>query len=298
MTATARTVEKMHGTGPREDPAAGAPPTGTATVRPQGYIEAVRQVGEGDLQAAAFGWVLGETAVAPVTGTITGQPPVLDDIETEILRIRVAAADIRDWRERDRQYDAERVLTWLIGWTDEPPCGPAGTRGQLVGGWGQVVRSPQEIHELLGRVGGALREEGDFSQEHRADEGPDGRKASFARDDVAYLGGVEEVLAYALHQARLFNWARGGPDEATHRRLIGISQRAGHAIEQRDPAALFGAEGQTFAVQWLWGESPIPPADPGGHGPYWWGSGLPAMRRAQWERDHAGWPRGRALAGS
>jgi len=299
MTAAARTVEKMYGTGRREDPAAGSPPTGTAAVRPQRHIEAVRGACEGDvgdLRSAGFGWVLGETAAAPITGTIAGRPPTLDDVETEILMIRVAAADIRDWRERDRQHDAERVLAWLIGWADEPPCGAPETRGGLVGGWGQVVRSPQEIHDLLGRVSVALREEGDFWQEHAGAEGHDGRKASFGHDDVVYLSGVEEVLAYALHRAGLFNQARRGPDEQTHRGLVGFSQRAGHAIEGRNPETLFRAEGQSFAVQWLLGDSPTPPADLDGHGPYWWGSELPAMRRAQWDRDHAGWPRDGALA--
>jgi hypothetical protein len=158
------------------------------------------------------------------------------------------------------------------------------------------VRSPGEIHDLLGRVSAAAVEEGGFWQEHAGDDGHDGRKASFGRDDVAYLGGVEEVLAYALYRARLFGQDRSGPDEQTHRGLVGVSERAGRAMEGRNPDALFPGEGQSFAVQWLLGESPTPPADPGGHGPYWWGSELPAMRRAQWDRDHAGWPRDSALA--
>ena len=126
------------------------------------------------------------------------------------------------------------------------------------------------------------------------------QQADWLRKDTCEAGftlccrsgaGVEEVLAYAARQAELFA-GRAGPDEVTSKRLDVIESRTSRQTDNRARDSYFPAEGRRYAVQWLRGESTTPPADPGGYGPYWQGSKLPAMFRQEWDREAAGRPNG------
>jgi hypothetical protein len=132
-----------------------AVPAGTAIVRPLRHVKAVRERHAGELAARSVGaesrsvrawsWALGETDVAPVTGRITSVPPNRSDIEAEI-----AEAEERRLRgDRVNRADgAATVLRWLIGEDDHVPVrGP--NQGELVGGFGDVVRSPGQIADLV-----------------------------------------------------------------------------------------------------------------------------------------------------
>jgi hypothetical protein len=132
-----------------------AAPAGTAIVRALRHVKAVRErhaqelavrsVGAGSRSARAWSWALGETDIAPVTDRATSVPPSRGDIEAEI-----AEADERQFRgDRDNRADgAATVLRWLIGDDDHLPVqGP--NRGELVGGFGDVVRSPGQIADLV-----------------------------------------------------------------------------------------------------------------------------------------------------
>jgi hypothetical protein len=131
-----------------------APPAGTAIVRPLRHVQAVRerheqQIAEraaGDSRSAlAWSWALGESAVAPVTDRVTDAPPSGADIEAEI-----AEADERRLRGdcENRADGAANVLRWLIGADDRVPV-RGKDRGALVGGFGDIVRSPDEIAQVL-----------------------------------------------------------------------------------------------------------------------------------------------------
>jgi hypothetical protein len=132
-----------------------SPPAGTAIARPARHVMAVRErhleqlagtVPDGSSPSArAWEWALGETDIAPVTGRVTCVPPGRAEIEAEI-----AEADERRLRgdRKGRADGAAAVLRWLIGDDDRLPVrGP--DRGELVGGFGEVVRSPADITELI-----------------------------------------------------------------------------------------------------------------------------------------------------
>lgn len=170
-----------------------APPPGTAIVRPLRHVQAVRERhlrqlaershGSTSRSARAWSWALGETAVAPVTDQVAAVPPSRSDVEAEI-----AVADERRLRaDRENRADgAATVLRWLIGEDDHLPVrGP--NRGKLVGGFGDVVRSRDQIAETL-------------SQLHRCRqaiiEGPATGGRSIETDDADYLGGAIVTLAW------------------------------------------------------------------------------------------------------
>jgi len=129
-----------------------APPGGTAIVRPLRHVRAVRErdaaqpadPSEATAQsrsARAWAWALGEGTTAPVTGRLTAVPPSRSDIKAEIT-----AADERLFRgdQENRADAAAIILRWLIGDDDHVPI-RAENPGELVGGFGDVVRSPEQI---------------------------------------------------------------------------------------------------------------------------------------------------------
>ncbi len=113
----------------------GAPPAGNAIVRLLRHVRAVRErhagqraarsPGAASRSARAWSWALGETATAPVTDRVTPLPPSRADIEAEI-----AEAD-------------ERRLN--------------GDRENRVGGFGGVVRSRDQVAEMIALLGNCVR---------------------------------------------------------------------------------------------------------------------------------------------
>lgn len=132
-----------------------APPVGTAIVRPLRHVKAVRQrhaeevarrtVGGESRSARAWSWALGEAAIAPVSEQVTAVPPGISAIEAEIAE----AEERRVRGDRENRADgAATVLRWLIGLDDHVPVrGP--NRGELVDGFGDVVRSPGQIADVI-----------------------------------------------------------------------------------------------------------------------------------------------------
>jgi len=157
-----------------------APPRGTAIVRPLRHVRAVRerylrrfadasQVAV-SRSARAWAWALGESVSAPVTDRRTGTPPSRSEIEAEI-----EIADERRLRgDRENRADAAAtVLRWLIGDDDRVPVrGQA--PGELVGGFGDVVRRQEQIgHILAAAVEGQRRAE---AEGRNVDVGEDDRR--------------------------------------------------------------------------------------------------------------------------
>ena len=222
-----------------EHGSADAPPAGTAVVRPMKYVLAVRErhaeqlaerapTGE-SRSARAWSWALGETTVAPVTDKVTEVPPSRADIEAEI-----AEADERRLRgDRDNRADgAASVLRWLIGADDRVPV-RGQNRGELVGGFGDVVRSPDQIALVL-----------DQARQRR-------RVQPQAAD---YLDGVIATLEWVLGRRphAPISGQRSWPVTTRH-----LKHERLHAEDRPGRAN----NGVTLSITWLLGETTIQPTE-------------------------------------
>ena len=249
-----------------------APPRGTAIVRPLRHVRAVREhdaaqsadpseAAAESRSARAWAWALGESATAPVTDRMTAVPPSRSDIEAEIT-----AADERRFRgdQENRADAAAIILRWLIGDDDHVPV-EAENPGELVGGFGDVVRSPEQITGAL-----ALAAEGQqraAAQGRDLDASADAR--AFARQDAGYLDGVMATLAWTLGERAESPITRAHSRELTTRALKMERVHAEDVIEQsrypwmadRLPPLWYG-EGVKFTITWLLGDWTAPPVDP------------------------------------
>ena len=265
-----------------------APPRGTAIVRPLRHVRAVRErhaarfadpyEAAKSRSVRAWAWALGESATAPVTDLVTAVPPSRPDIEAEIT-----VADERRWRgDQDNRADgAATILRWLTGEDDHLPV-RGENRGALVGGFGDVVRSPEQIAGIL-----ALAAEGSqlaAAQGRDLDAGADAR--AFARQDADYLNGVMATLAWVLGERADSPITSPHSRELTTRALKMQRVHAQDVIEQsRYPwmadhlPPLWYGEGVKFTITWLLGDSTAIPVDRTGRGPYGQDSELPAMLR-------------------
>jgi hypothetical protein len=273
-----------------------APPQGTAIVRPLRHVRAVREryaarfadpsEAAVSRSARAWAWALGESTTAPVTDRLTAVPPSRSDIEAEIT----AAGDgrLRDDQENRDDAAAATVLRWLIGDDDHVPV-RGGNRGELVGGFGDVVRSPEQIAGVLAVAARGRRQAAALSRV--ASSGPDDRR--FARQDADYLDGVLATLQWVLGERPMTPiTGRAHKGDLTTRDLKTERVHADDVIEQaryqwmadRLPPPWYG-EGVKFTITWLLGDSTAPPADSAGRGPYGKGSELPAMLRAAQARQ-------------
>jgi hypothetical protein len=254
-----------------------APPPGTAIVRPLRHVRAVRErylrrfadasEATESRSARAWSWALGESTLSPVTVHQTAVPPRRPDIEVEI-----AAADERRLR-RDRENRADAaatILRWLIGDDDHVPVSGENP-GELVGGFGDVVRTPDHIASILALAGDRQRRAAAKSAD--IDRDPDIRQ--FAQQDADYLDGVVATLEWVLGQRTEAPITRGQPRELTTRNLKAERVHANDVIEQarhpwmanRRQAPRYG-EGVKCTITWLLGDSTISPADAGGQGPF------------------------------
>jgi hypothetical protein len=273
-----------------------APPRGTAIVRPLRHVRAVREhdaaqsadpaEAAASRSARAWAWALGESVTAPVTDRVTAVPPGRSDIEAEIT-----AADERFFRgdQENRADAAAIILRWLIGDDDDVPV-EAENPGELVGGFGDVVRSPEQIAGIL-----ALAAEGvqrAAAQGRGLDADADAR--AFARQDAEYLNGVLATLAWVLGERADSPITSTHSRELTTRALKMERVHAEDVIEQsrypwmadRLPPLWYG-EGVKFTITWLLGDWTAPPVDPAGRGPYAQDSELPALLRdAQTRQRH------------
>jgi hypothetical protein len=209
--------------------------------------------------ARAWAWALGETATAPVTDRLTSVPPSRFDIETEIT-----VADERRLRgdQENRADAAATVLRWLIGDDDHVPV-RGKNRGALVGGFGDVVRSPAQIAEAATVAAERLRQAATQVQ----DPGTDPRGRQSVRQDADYLDGVIATLAWVLGQRPETPISHARPAELTTKALKAERLAAEDVIEQasqswlaRPTAALGYGHGVKFTITWLLGDSTTSPA--------------------------------------
>ncbi|MGH3407110.1 MAG: hypothetical protein ACRDRJ_32115 [Streptosporangiaceae bacterium] len=264
------------------------PPPGTAIVRPLRHVRAVRERylqrfsdparAAASRSARAWAWALGETTTAPVTGEPTATPPTRRDIQAEI-----AIADGR--RLRDEQHDradaAATILRWLIGDDDHVPV-RTDFPGELVGGFGPVVRSHAQIAATLSLSTRAHQRAA--VRDHDLDADPESSR--LARHDADYLGGVTATLAWILGERTEAPISRQQAHELTTRNLKRERLSADDVIEQarypwmveRLPPPWYGAAVK-LTISWLLGDTTTPPVDTAVRGPCDPQSGLPAMPR-------------------
>jgi hypothetical protein len=263
-----------------------APPRGTAIVRPLRHVRAVRErhaarfadpsEAAKSRSVRAWAWALGESATAPVTDLVTAVPPSRPDIEAEIT-----VADERRLRgdQENRADAAATILRWLIGDDDHLPV-RGENRGELVGGFGDVVRSPEQMAGILALAAQGLRQAA--VQGRDLDAGADAR--AFARQDAGYLNGVIATLAWVFGERADPPITSSHSRELTTRALKMQRVHAEDVIEQsrypwmadRLPPLWYG-EGVKFTITWLLGDWTAPPVDPAGRGPYSENSELPAL---------------------
>ena len=245
------------------------PPPGTAIVRPVRHVRAVRErylqrftdlaEAAASRSARAWSWALGETPIAPVTDQATTVPPDRSAIEVEI-----AVADERRLRgERENRADAAAtILRWLIGADDHVPV-RCSNPGELVGGFGDVVRSRKQITEMAALAARAQHKVAGSSLDTSARMGDQ----EGVRQSADYLRGLWGTLAWVCGERAAAPISQGEIAAITARALKRERLRAEDAIEQGgDRAAGSGVsprsygEGVMTAINWLLGDSSVAPA--------------------------------------
>lgn len=221
------------------------PPPGTAIVRPLRHVRTVRAhhgqrfaspaEAAASRSARAWAWALGETPIAPVTDRQTPVPPGRNEIEAEI-----AEADERRLRgAREGRADAAAtILRWLIGDDDHVPV-RAENPGELVGGFGPIVRSREQIADALAVA--ADRRSSAVAQMRNLDVSPDDRLHTQQTAD--YLDGVIATL----------NWVLGKGDAP-------ITHTPGREVSSRDlKTERLHAEDSADQAQYPWVTDRLPP---------------------------------------
>jgi hypothetical protein len=199
-----------------------------------------------------------------VTARLTGVPPSRSDIEAEIT-----IADERRLRgdHENRADAAATILRWLIGDDDHVPVRDK-DRGEPVGGFGDIVRSPAQIAGILA-VAVQRRQQAGTEAPNLA---MDARGIRFPGQGADYLAGVIATLDWILGRA-VPPITRAQPADLTTRDLKTERLHAEDVIEQasqpwlaeRLPPLWYG-EGVKAAIDWLLGDSTAAPVDPVGGG--------------------------------
>jgi hypothetical protein len=241
-----------------------APPPGTAIVRPLRHVQAVRarhaQQFKDPAQAAvsrsarAWAWTLGERAIAPVTDRVTTVSPSRSDIEAEIK----VADERRASGDRENRADAAAtILRWLIGDDDHVPV-RGENRGELVGGFGDVVRTPEQIADVLALTEDGRRQTAGSIRDLAAQ--PEDRR--LAEQRANYLDGVAATLAWVLGQQPETPITRATSREPTTRNLKTERVHAEDVIDQaRSPSGadrslpLGYGKGVKDSIDWLLGDA-------------------------------------------
>lgn len=239
---------------------AGAPPAGTAIVRPLGHVQAVRErylqrfadpaEALASRSARAWAWALGQTGIAPVTEQPTASPPSRAEIEAEITEAEQRRLrGTREWRADA----AATVLRWLIGVDDHVPVRDTNP-GELVGGFGHIVRSPEQIAEVVDYAAQAQRVVAAAS----TDAGLDAVARHSASQRMRYLDGVTAACGWALGDRAEAPITRAENRGATSKALKRERLHAEDVIEHGgDGEAVdhWYAEGVKSTISWLLGDS-------------------------------------------
>lgn len=256
-------------------------PLPEAIVRPRQHIQAVctqslLEMGTSGRTALAWEWALTGTCPSPVSlSSALGRPPSRDQILAEATappECSTAPPGVpTDYH--DQLAETRRVLSWLVGATDEIPI-DSPNRGQLVGARDDYARTDNDIRQVRDHA----------LQRLHVVEAPDGvgpddlSKQDASQMNTAWLRGIRDQLDWVLGDR---------PDSPLCHRTVGLptvydltyEESAANeiAIDGRpdrtpaDPAHCLRpqyGEAVVAAIRWLRGEGTIPPIDQAGRGPY------------------------------
>ena len=243
-----------------------APPEGTAIVRPLSHVRAVRErhmqrfadpaEAAASRSARVWAWALGESALAPVTDRLTAIPPRRAEIEAELTE----ADQRRVLGTREGRADAAAtVLRWLLGMDDHVPVRCANP-GELVGGFGDIVRSRKQMADVVVLARAAH----EAAATRSLDTGAAPGEREHARREADYLDGMLMTIPWVLGE-RAETPITHAQVETTTITLKRERLHAEDAIEQRGdqrsanrPSRFYGEAVQS-TVSWLLGDSTVPP---------------------------------------
>jgi hypothetical protein len=193
-----------------------------------------------------------------VTDRATVVPPSRPEIEAEI-----AVADERRMRgdQENRADAAATILRWLIGRDDHVPV-RGKNRGELVGGSGDIVRTGEQIAEILTLASHGQRQ----AAAKIRDIGADAGQRQFAQQQADHLDGVTATLAWVLGARAESPLTRLRDRKPTLGNLKSERLQAEDVIEHaRQPwltdqlsTSWYGA-GVGLTISWLLGDSTDPP---------------------------------------
>jgi hypothetical protein len=257
-------------------------PLPEAIVRSRHHVQAVRaqsllETGTGGRTALAWEWALTGTRPSPVTLSLApGRPPSRDQILAEAAAPPEGStappgvpADYGD-----QLAETRRVLSWLVGATDEIPA-DSEERGRLIGARDDYARTDHDIRQARDHALRGIHTPTEAT-DPAAPGGPGRRDASQA--NAAWLRGVRDQLDWILGDR---------PDSPLCHRAVGLPTIYDLTYEEsaaRDIAAqgLRGAipadgaihpppqygEAIQATIHWLRGETTVPPVDQEGRGVY------------------------------
>jgi hypothetical protein len=178
--------------------------------------------------------------------------------------------DVRAATARTRADAAATVLRWLIGDDDRVPI-RGQNPGELVDGFGDVVRSREQIAAVLALATQGQQRAVSESRDLNAD--PDNRR--LAQQHAEYLNGVAATLMWVLGERPEAPITHAHSQEVTTKGLKRERIHAQDVIEQasipwmadRLSAPWYG-EGVKYTISWLLGDWIAQPVDSAGRGPY------------------------------
>lgn len=249
------------------------PPPATAIVRPLRHVRGVRErhflLFDDPAQATqsravrAWAWALGEGTLAPITDRGTAVPPSRAEIEAEI-----AEADERAFRsdQEDRADAAAEILRWLIGDDDGVPI-EVPNPGDLVGGFGDIVRSREQLTHVLSLATAHQRE----ATTRTRDLDASAAARQVAQQEADYYAGAIATLTWVLGQCPHAPISHEAGDGSTSRVLKRERLHAEDVIEQARypwvsdclPSLTYG-EGVKTTITWLLGNMTKDLLDPPG----------------------------------
>jgi hypothetical protein len=191
----------------------------------------------------------------------TRTPPTRADVEAEIAE----ADERRLRRDQDARADgAAIILRWLIGVDDHVPV-RFGNPGELVGGFGDVVRSRGQIAEAA-----ALAVQAHHAAALRSQSaGTSASERAGAREETGYLDGVLAALAWVDDKRApaplTCGPSCGGAARVLKRERIHAEDAIERGADQREAGSLpsrWYGHGVKVTLDWLLGDETAAPVSP------------------------------------
>jgi len=265
-------------------------PLPAAITRPREHVQAVltqslTETGSDGRAALAWTWALTGTRPSPITlSPASGRPPAREEIRAESQAEPESSPAPRGVPAgyHAQSGDARRILTWLIGISDEVPLDDE-QRGRFVGARDDYARTDDDIRAVLNDARRSLAR---FDLPDPID--PAVAVSPWRWDarwmNAAWHRGVGDLLSWVLGDnpvspltRRQVRWPETYEltyEEAAASDVIAQGRPGGlPADPRRYPPPQYG-EAIQATITWLRGETTIVPAGPHGEAPYETGPAL------------------------